>query len=183
MNFLKELFNGGAMTYDQLSAAVKSKGFSVVNAAGGAYVPKADVDGLNGQISTLTGQLNDANKKLEGYDPNWKTQAEASRKQLEQMQFDFAVEKGVTAAKPRNAKAVMALLDREKLKFAGGEVIGLEQQLEALKKGEDTAFLFSEAQEQPKNKTGMTHQNNGTGTPDKKDAVNDALRSIFKGGN
>ncbi len=135
------------------------------------------------QISTLTGQLNDANKKLEGYDPNWKTQAEASRKQLEQMQFDFAVEKGVSAAKPRNAKAVMALIDREKLKFAGGEVIGLEQQLEALKKGEDTSFLFVSEPETPKNKTGITHQNNGTGTPDKKDAANDALRSIFRGGN
>ena len=145
-------------------------------------MPKADMDGLNGQISTLTGQLNDANKKLEGYDPKWKTQAEASRKQLEQMQFDFALEKGIAASKPRNAKAVAALIDREKLKFAGGELIGLEQQLEALKKGEDTSFLFSE-QVEPKLKTGLSHQNNGTGTPDKKDAANDALRSIFKGGN
>lgn len=183
MEFLKELFNGGAMTYDQLSAAVKSKGFSVVNAAGGAFVPKADLDELNGQITTLTGQLNDANKKLEGYDPNWKTQAEAAQKQLEKMQFDFALEKGITAAKPRNAKAVMALIDREKLKFAGGEVIGLDKQLEDLKKNEDTAFLFVSDQETPKLKTGITHQNNGTGTPDKKDAANDALRSIFKGGN
>ena len=83
---------------------------------------------------------------------------------------------------PRNAKAVAALIDREKLKFAGGELIGLEQQLEALKKGEDTSFLFSE-QVEPKLKTGLSHQNNGTGTPDKKDAANDALRSIFKGGN
>ena len=40
MDFLKELFNGGAMTYEQLSAAVKSKGLSVVDATGGAYVPK-----------------------------------------------------------------------------------------------------------------------------------------------
>ena len=62
MDFLKELFNGGSMTYEQLSAAVKSKGLSVVDATGGAYVPKADVDGLNSQISTLTGQLGDANK-------------------------------------------------------------------------------------------------------------------------
>lgn len=31
MDFLKELFNGGAMTYDQLEAAVKSKGFSIVD--------------------------------------------------------------------------------------------------------------------------------------------------------
>lgn len=183
MDFLKELFNGGSMTYEQLSAAVRSKGLSVVDATGGAYVPKADVEGLNGQISTLTGQLNDANKKLEGYDPNWKQQAEADRKKLEAMQFDFALEKGISAAKPRNAKAVAALIDREKLKFAGGDLIGLDKQLEELRKGEDTAFLFAEAAPQTKVKTGMSHQNNGEGAPDKKDAANDALRSFFRGGN
>lgn len=83
MEFLKELFNGGALTYDQLASAVKGKGYSVVNAAGGAYVPKSDIDGLNGQITTLQTQLGEANKKLEGYDPNWKQQAEADRKKLE----------------------------------------------------------------------------------------------------
>ena len=181
MEFLKELFNGGSLTYDQLSAAVKSKGYSVVDIAGGAYAPNSDIDGLNGQIATLTGQLNEANKKLEGYDPDWKAQAEADRKKLEAMQFDFALEKGITAAKPRNAKAVAALIDREKLKYAGGELIGLDKQIEDLKKSEDTAFLFE--QEQPKGKTGMTHQNNGEGSPDKKEAANDALRSIFRGGN
>ena len=44
MEFLKELFNGGALTYDQLAAAVKGKGYEVVNAAQGAYVPKSDID-------------------------------------------------------------------------------------------------------------------------------------------
>lgn len=180
MEFLKELFNGGALTYDQLASAVKGKGYSVVNAAGGAYVPKSDIDGLNGQITTLQTQLGEANKKLEGYDPNWKQQAEADRKKLEAMQFDFALEKGVSAANPRNAKAVMALIDRDKLKFAGGELIGLEKQLDELKKDENTAFLFSPAE---KLKTGMSHQNNGDGAPDKKDAANEALRSIFRGGN
>ncbi len=181
MDFLRELFNGGALTYDQLSEAVKGKGYSVVNATGGAYVPKSDVDGLNSQITTLTGQLGDANKKLEGYDPNWKQQAEAASKKLEAMQFEFALEKGIAAAGPRNAKAVAALIDREKLKFAGGELIGLDKQLKELKENEETSFLF---QQQPAPvKTGMSHQNNREGTPDKKDAANDALRSIFRGGN
>lgn len=180
MEFLKELFNGGALTYDQLASAVKGKGYSVVNAAGGAYVPKSDIDGLNGQIATLQTQLGEANKKLEGYDPNWKQQAEADRKKLEAMQFDFALEKGVSAANPRNAKAVMALIDRDKLKFVGGELIGLDKQLDDMKKGDDTAFLFSTVE---KLKTGMSHQNNVEGAPDKKDAANEALRSIFRGGN
>lgn len=183
MDFLKELFNGGALTYDQLATAAKGKGFDIVNAAGGAYVPKADVDGLNGQISTLTGQLGEANKKLEGYDPNWKTQVEADRKQLEEQQFAFALEKGIAAAKPRNTKAVAALIDRDKLKLAGGELIGLEKQLEDLKKDNETAFLFQPDVTPTKVKTGLSHQNNGEGAPDKKDAANNALRSFFRGGN
>ena len=116
MDFLKDLFAGGPLTYDQLAAAAKEKGYQVVNAAGGEYVPKSDADHLQGQVTTLTGQLADANKKLEGYDPGWKEKAAAAQKQLESQQFAFALEKGVEAAKPRNAKAVIALLDREKLR-------------------------------------------------------------------
>ena len=84
MEFLKELFNGGALTYEQLETAAKEKGFSVVNASGGAYVPKDQVD-------TLTSQLSAANKKLEGYDPEWKTKAETEQRKLEAMQFEFAL--------------------------------------------------------------------------------------------
>ena len=70
----------------------------------------------------------------------------------------------------------MALIDRDKLKFAGGELIGLDKQLEELKKGEDTAFLFAE-QETPL-KTGMSHH--GTESGDSKtEAANAALRAVF----
>lgn len=179
MEFLKELFNGGSLTYDQLAEAARGKGFRVVDASSGDYVPKADADSLGGQIATLTAQLAEADKKLEGYDPTWKDQAKAARKELEDQQFGFALEKAVAAAKPRNAKAVLAMLDREKLSFAGGEVIGLDKQLEILRKGEDTAFLF---QEDRPMKTGLSHQNaHEVGGDDKKEAANEALRSLFSG--
>ena len=183
MDFLKDLFAGGPLTYDQLAAAAKEKGYQVVNAAGGEYVPKSDADHLQGQVTTLTGQLADANKKLEGYDPGWKEKAAAAQKQLESQQFPFALEKGVEAAKPRNAKAVIALLDREKLSFAGGEIIGLEKQFEALRKGEDTAFLFEQSEHGKA--TGMSHQNASSvgGTNTAKDAANQALRSLFGNAN
>lgn len=52
MEFLKELFSDGqALTYEQLAQAAKDKGFTVVNAAGGAYVPKAEHDLVTGQLS------------------------------------------------------------------------------------------------------------------------------------
>lgn len=128
-------------------------------------------------IQTLQGQINEANKKLEGYDPEWKAKAEAAEKKLSAQQFDFALERAVAEARPRNAKAVMALLDREKLTFAAGEVVGLDKQLTALKNGEDTAFLFSD--EKPR-KTGLSHQGGSdVGGNDKKTEANDALRSVF----
>lgn len=176
MEFLKEFFGGGALTYDQLAEAAKAKGVQAVNAAGGAYVPKADLEHAQGQITTLTGQLSDANKKLEGYDPEWKTKAEADRKKLEEQQFNFALERALAAARPRNAKALLNFLDRDKLTLVDGEVIGLDKQLEALKKGEDTSFLF---ETEPARRTGMTHQYGGEGSPDKKDMANAALRSLF----
>lgn len=177
MDFLKDLFSGGSLTFDQLSQAAKDKGYQVVNAAGGAYVPKSDLDNLSSQVTTLTTQLGDANKKLEGYDPTWKEQAETARKELEKQQFDFALEKAVASAKPKNARAVMGLLDREKLTYAGGEILGLDKQLSALKSGADTAFLFEE--EKPI-KTGLSHQNSSpVGGGDKKEAANEALRALF----
>ncbi len=176
MEFLKELFGGGALTYDQLAEAAKAKGIQAVNASGGEWVPKKDLEHAQGQISTLTGQLGDANKKLEGYDPNWKSKAEEDRKALEKQQFDFSLERALAASKPRNAKALLNFLDRDKLKLVDGEIIGLDKQLEALKKGDDTAFLF---EAEPARRTGMSHQYGGEGSPDKKEMANAALRSLF----
>ena len=163
MEFLKELFGGGSLTYDQLAEAAKAKGVQAVNAAGGAYVPKADLEHAQGQIATLTGQLGEANKTLEGYDPSWKDKAEAAQKELEGKRFDFALERGVAAAKPRNVKALLPFLNRDKLTMVGDEIIGLDKQLEALKKGADTAFLF---EVEPPRRTSLSHQYGGEGYSD-----------------
>ena len=129
------------------------------------------------QVSTLKNQLTEANGKLEGYDPSWKQKAENAQQELDRQPVDVALERAVSAAKPRNAKAVTALLDREKLTCAGGEIVGLDKQLTALKAGEDTAFLFES--DKPR-KTGLSHQGGrDVGGDDKKEEANNALRSVF----
>lgn len=171
MEFLRELFGDQALTYEQLHQAVQSRGFDVVNAQGGAYVPKSQVD-------TLQGSLSAANKKLEGYDPEWKEKAAAEQQKLEQQKMDFAIESAVARAKPYNVRAVMGMLDRSKLSFAGGEVIGLDKQLADLRKNKDTAFLFPE---EKKKQTGMSHEGGHEvgETDDKKERANAALRAAF----
>ena len=92
---------------------------------------KADsVDGLNEQITQLT-----ADKAQLTSDLNTKVSA---------LQKSYAIESGVRDAKAKNVKAVMALLDMEKITFADGALTGLTEQLENLQKGEDTNFLFND---------------------------------------
>ena len=176
MEFLEELFGGQQLTYAQLADAAQKRGLQVVDAAGGAYVPKADFDNLSGQLSTVRTQLGEANTKLEGFDPEWKTKAEAAQRTLDEKAFDFALDKALTGAKAKNATAVKALLDRAKLTMADGEVLGLDKQLEALKRGEDTAFLFEMSTPA---KTGMSHQGGREETPNKNDEANAAIRAVF----
>lgn len=179
MEFLKELFGGQAMTFEQIQSAAEAKGYQVVNAAGGAYVPKSDADNLRGQITTLTGQLGDANNKLEGYDPTWKEKAEQAAQQLNAQKFDFALSQALSKSGARSGAAVRGLLDTSKLQLADdGDIIGLDKQLTALKKDEATAFLF----ETRETSTGLSHEHGSEGSTDKKEEANAALRAVFSNG-
>lgn len=124
----------------------------------------------------LKTQLGEANRKLEGFDPDWKRKAEDAEKDLRAKRFDFALEKGLAASGARNPKALSGLIDVSKLTLGeGGELTGLDAQLETLKKGEDTAFLFQQAQ----TSTGLSHERGGDPGADKNAQVNAALRAAF----
>ena len=79
MEFLKEIFGDGALTYDQLAAKVAEKKMKLADLSTGGYVGKEKFEALNTEKSGLETRLNEANKKLEGYDPEWKTKAEQSK--------------------------------------------------------------------------------------------------------
>lgn len=82
-----------------------------------------------------------------------RTNAEAKaihESELNQLKIDFAVEKALTGAKAKNIKAVKALLELGEAKLdKDGNVKGLDEQIEKLRSGDDTKFLF-EAQKQQK---------------------------------
>lgn len=72
MDFLKELFASGALTWEQLAEAVQKAGFEIVNAADGAYVPKADLDTKAAELQTANDTikgLRETAKKWDGKDP------------------------------------------------------------------------------------------------------------------
>lgn len=115
---------------------------------------------LNTELEGVKGQLSQANEQIAGFkeldiegvkqkaaewEQKYNQAAENSAREIEQLKFDFALDRELTKAQARNPKAVKALLDRDALKYDKGKIIGLEEQLETLKKGEDSAFLFGSA--------------------------------------
>lgn len=115
---------------------------------------------LNTELEGVKGQLSQANEQIAGFkeldiegvkqkaaewEQKYNQAAEDSAREIEQLKFDFALDRELTKAQARNPKAVKALLDRDTLKYDKGKIIGLEEQLETLKKNEDSAFLFGSA--------------------------------------
>ena len=115
---------------------------------------KGATDELKSQITQLQTQLNDKTSELDTLKESTKdytslqaqiTQLNTDKTNLQnelttqvaQLKKAHETENKVRDAKAKNVKAVMALLDPEK---------DTDEQLTALKAGEDTAFLFGEVQ-------------------------------------
>lgn len=106
----------------------------------------------NGKIATLETQAGDTtalNQQIEQLKTEKTNLENELNTKVSQIQKTYAIENGVRDAKARNLKAVMAQLDMDKITYENGELTGLTEQLEALKTGEDTSFLFGEVQNAP----------------------------------
>jgi len=110
---------------------------------------KSQLEDVNGQLSEaqknskkgseLQGQLKDLQKQFEDSKAKAEEQLQATKK-------DYEIAAALSKAGAKNDKAVKALLDTEKVNFDDdGKLIGLSEQLEAVKKDND--FLFADANE------------------------------------
>lgn len=121
---------------------------------------QTEVEGLKTQVGDRDKQLEtlkasagdnaDLKKKIEDLQTENATAKATHESELNQLKIDFAVEKALTGAKAKNIKAVKALLELGEAKLdKDGNVKGLDEQIEKLRSGDDTKFLF-EAQKQQK---------------------------------
>lgn len=117
-----------------------------------------EITKLQNSVNTLTTerdglktQLGEANGKLTGYDPDWKSKADTAatdaQKKIDAMKFDYALNDALKSAKARDVLAVKAHLNMDGLKQNGDEIVGLKEQLESIKK--DNGFLFEEEKPGP----------------------------------
>lgn len=119
----------------------------------------AEMNDLKQQVATLTTerdtartQLGDVNKKLEGYDPDWKTKAaeaeNQAKAQVAELQHDFAAQSAVSGVKFSSEsakKAFLSDLKAKKLPVQEGKLLGFDDYLKSYKESDPGAFAPEKA--------------------------------------
>ena len=97
---------------------------------------------------------------------------------VNKLQKDHAIESRIRDRKGKNVKAIKALLDEEKITFENNELGGIDDQLEALEKAEDSSMLFGDAKPQAPTGTKPITPPTGGGSPTEvsfRDAIVNAI--------
>ena len=135
MSFTKEqvnkVFEGVEGITDEMIASIlamhgkdlEAKKINIDN-----YVPKEQFDELNGKLTA----------KQKEYDDLVKSYADKEK--------NTAINQAISNAKGKNTKAILALVDSNKITYKDGKLEGLEDQLKELQKSD--AYLF-DAPEKP----------------------------------
>lgn len=149
MEFLKEIL--GEELYAQVAAKLEGNdSVKLANLATGEYVSKSKyVDELAVKDKRIQ-ELADKIKNFEGVDvkqlqtdvENWKTKY---NQDLESARLDSAIQLAIAKSGTLSEKALMGLLDKDKIKLdKDGKLTGLDEQIEAIKK--EDSFLFKAAE-------------------------------------
>lgn len=191
--FLKSLGIEDQSVIDKIMA---ENGKDINSAKKSAENNEMQIESLKEQIKDRDKQLSDLKKsvkdnqdltdritQLENDNKEAKT---AYENRIADLQKTHAIESAVRDAKAKNVKAVVALLDREKINIKDGEMIGLKEQIDSLVTGEDTSFLFGDAQPVPAGAAPADIDNGKAGDPPTSDrrigglGLADAVANAFK---
>ncbi|BDR86124.1 phage scaffolding protein [Clostridium tetani] len=161
-------------SYSQIPEDIQKKYKDVDLADSSNYIEKSKFDSINNQINDLQTQIKERDNQLKdlsskaGNNEELKKQIEELQSKnkiakeeyegkISKMKFDYTLEKALNKAGAKNSKAVMALLNAEKIKLDGESLIGLDEQLTSLKTSDP--YLFGD------NKITSPKPGDGSSTP------------------
>ena len=187
-DFLKSL---GIEDKDIIDKILDENSADIGRAKGELQTYKDKVTDLEGQIKTKDGEIATLTKKVGDTDALNQQIAQLTtdktnltnelNTKVSEIQKTHAIENGVRDAKARNVKAVLAQLDMDKIKFENGQLSGLSEQLESLKTGEDTSFLFGTTNQNPSGThPGRPNSNGGNNPPTSKSFAEAIAKQLGK---
>lgn len=171
-DFLKEL---GITEQATIDAIMAQNGKDINHAKSQQSTLETKVTDLETQLADRDKQLEDLkasvgdneelSKKITELENSNKTATTEYENKIANIQKTHAIENGVRDAKGKNVKAIMALLDIDKITHENGEVKGLSEQLETLKSDENSSFLFGETNNPPSGTKPNNPPGGNGGTP------------------
>ena len=148
---LKDIFGTEALTFEQFEKKVAEGKAKFVDLSEGAYVGKEKFDAKEAELATAATtmkQLQETAKKFDGVDVeklkgDIKTLQDKYDADIAATKRSSAIDVALMGAKPKDAKAAIALkslLNLDEVKLDGDKLLGLDAQLEELKKS--TPYMF-----------------------------------------
>lgn len=104
---------------------------------------KKDIEKRDTDIETIQTKVKDneeLTKEIDTLKLTNKSDREVYEKQLNEIAFNNALEKGLSAFNAKDKTLLMALLNKENLKVDGDNIIGLKEQIEPLQKSHEYLF-------------------------------------------
>lgn len=150
MEFLKEIFGDGSLTYDELAAKLKdNKDIKLANLAGGMYVDKRKLTDKENELAAANQKISGLEKAVKEFDGVDVKALNAQIKTLQDkydtdvagLKLNSALDMALVNAKAHDVKAVKPFLDMGLIKMDGDKLTGFEEQLKNLQK--EKSFLFS----------------------------------------
>lgn len=169
----------GDELYAQLETKLKDKDVVIETTEG--FIPKARFDQVSADLKDYKAKHESVNAEYEKLKPlaagnealtnqikalqaeNEKTKTEYETK-ITARERDYALSEALRVAKVKNAKAIIGLLDHDKIVLKDGKIDGIEPQLEAIKKTDP--YLFDAAPAPKVDAFGKPIVTGGTGGTD-----------------
>lgn len=170
---------------EQLKGFIPKSRFDEVNNA--KKQVEKDLTERDKQLETLknsSGDVETLRKTIETLQNDNKAATEKYNEELAKIKLAGAIDTALLGANAVNIKAVKALLDMDKIKLDGEVLLGINEQLEALKTAEDSKMLFKTS-ENKGNFSGVkpaegNTDNSGSGSNQSK-SLSDAIMAALSG--
>lgn len=173
------------LTDEQIEKVMAENGKDIQAEKDNTATKQKEVDTLNTQLSTANEQIKgfkDMNiDEIKQKSAEWEQKYKDTQADLKKVRENALIDKSLSSINAHDIDVVKGLLKMDSLVFKDNEVIGLDAQIEALKK--DKAFLFKEEDEnvdpQSTNPKFSTEKRTATGQEEKPATLREAVAAAI----
>lgn len=172
-----DFLTGLGLTKEQVDAIMAENGKDVNAEKAKVKERETQLAELQEKLKAFDGaDITELKNKIKGLTDNIAAKDAEYAKKVSELEFSKTLESAIAGAKPRNNKAVMALMDMDALKESKNQQADILAALEAVKKDND--YLFEQSATRAAGSTpGVTVSRDGDGSGTSK--ANEAMRTLF----